>query len=178
MGDGDGLYCHTGMLASTEWLYRDMKRHGKLNKILAEYEGYKLRIIGHSLGAGVAAILSVLLRPKYPNLRCLAFSPPGCVMSENLADDVASFTTAYVVNDDIVARTSIEGFEELRDCILEIIYRIKIPKHEVTRVSKNYDDTTVDGLSKAINHILYDKDDMKDSKFKHDIEEFQKFQNE
>jgi len=174
--DGKEFYCHTGMLASTEWIYRDMKKNGKLTKVLAEYEGYKLRIIGHSLGAGVAAILSVLLRPKYPNLRCLAFSPPGCVMSENLADDVASFTTAYVVNDDIVARTSIEGFEELRDSILEMIYRIKIPKHMVTKVSKYYDNTTVDGLSKAINHILYDKDDTKDSKFKQNIEEFQKLQ--
>ena len=174
--DGDGLYCHTGMLAYTEWIYRDMKRHGKLHKILAEYEGYKLRIVGHSLGAGVAAMLSVLLRPKYPNLRCLAFSPPGCVMSENLADDISTFTTAYVVDDDIVARTSIEGFEELRNSILEIICRIKIPKHMVTKVSKNYDDTTVDGLSEAINHILYDKDDTKDSKFKQEIEEFQKHQ--
>mmetsp|Transcript_23753 Transcript_23753/g.26471 ORF Transcript_23753/g.26471 Transcript_23753/m.26471 type:complete len:830 (-) Transcript_23753:86-2575(-) len=176
--DGKDFYCHTGMLASTEWIYRDIQKIGKLTKILAEYEGYKLRIIGHSLGAGVAAILSVLLRPKYPNIRCLAFSPPGCVMSENLADDVASFTTAYVVNDDIVARTSIEGFEELRDSILEMIYRIKIPKHMVTKVSKYYDNTTVDGLSKAINHILHDKDDTKDSKFKHKIEEFQKHQKE
>ena len=174
--DGDGLYCHTGMLASTEWLYRDMKRHGKLNKILAEYEGYKLRIVGHSLGAGIAAILSVLLRPKYPDLRCLAFSPPGCVMSENLADDISTFTTAFVVNDDIVARTSIEGFEELRNSILEMICRIKIPKHMVTKVSKNYDDTTVDGLSEAIDHILYDKDDINDSKFKQEIDEFQKHQ--
>ena len=40
-------------------------------------------------------------------------------MSENLADNVASFTTAYIVNDDIIARTSIQGFEALRDGILD-----------------------------------------------------------
>ena len=75
--DSEGLYCHTGMLTTTEWLYRDLKKHEMLTKVLAENRSYKLRIIGHSLGAGVAAILSVLLRPKYPDLRCLAFSPPG-----------------------------------------------------------------------------------------------------
>ena len=32
---------------------------------------------GHSLGAGVAATLAVLLRNKFPGLICYAFSPPG-----------------------------------------------------------------------------------------------------
>ena len=32
---------------------------------------------GHSLGAGVAAVLSILLRPIYPHVRCFAYSPPG-----------------------------------------------------------------------------------------------------
>ena len=34
-------------------------------------------ITGHSLGAGTAALLSMLLRDQYPQLRCFAFSPPG-----------------------------------------------------------------------------------------------------
>lgn len=38
---------------------------------------YGLVIVGHSLGAGTAAILSFLLRPQYPTLRCYAYSPPG-----------------------------------------------------------------------------------------------------
>ena len=36
-------------------------------------------IVGHSLGAGVASALAVLLRPQYPGLVCYAMSPPGCV---------------------------------------------------------------------------------------------------
>lgn len=34
-------------------------------------------VIGHSLGAGVAVLLGILLRPEYPNLRVYAFSTPG-----------------------------------------------------------------------------------------------------
>jgi len=33
--------------------------------------------VGHSLGAGVAAILAILLKNDYPNLKCISFSPPG-----------------------------------------------------------------------------------------------------
>lgn len=40
---------------------------------------YELIITGHSLGAGVAAILAILMHeePPYRHLKCFAFSPPG-----------------------------------------------------------------------------------------------------
>ena len=38
---------------------------------------YKLVITGHSLGAGVACVLGILLQPEYPKLHCYAYSPPG-----------------------------------------------------------------------------------------------------
>ena len=40
-------------------------------------ETYRLVIVGHSLGAGTATILAVLLKEQYPNLQCYAYSPPG-----------------------------------------------------------------------------------------------------
>lgn len=38
---------------------------------------YKLVITGHSLGAGTAALLAIMLRNSFPTLQCYAFSPPG-----------------------------------------------------------------------------------------------------
>eukprot|EP00536_Pseudo-nitzschia_multiseries_P016233 jgi/Psemu1/312900/fgenesh1_kg.1051_\ len=174
--DGKGLYCHTGMLATTEWLYKDIEERGKLERVVADYKDYDLRITGHSLGAGVASILSYLLRPKYPQLRCLAFSPPGCVMSENLAKETETFTTSFVVNDDIIARMNYENFEELRDGVLEMICRIKIPKYQVTNVIKKYDDSTEEGLSDAIGKILCKEEDIEDSEFKRQVDKFLAFQ--
>jgi hypothetical protein len=45
---------------------------------------YSLVVVGHSLGAGVASLLSVLLRHEFPAVRCMAYSPP-LLMSEPLA---------------------------------------------------------------------------------------------
>lgn len=33
-------------------------------------------VVGHSLGAGAAALLAIMLRSSYPQVRCYAFSPP------------------------------------------------------------------------------------------------------
>lgn len=38
---------------------------------------YKLVITGHSLGAGTASLLAILLRNSFPTLQCYSFSPPG-----------------------------------------------------------------------------------------------------
>ena len=38
---------------------------------------FQLVLVGHSLGAGTAAILALLLRHDYPSLHCYAYSPPG-----------------------------------------------------------------------------------------------------
>lgn len=43
-------------------------------------QDYRVVVTGHSLGAGVASLLAILLRPKYPKLHCFAYGPPGCIV--------------------------------------------------------------------------------------------------
>ena len=50
---------------------------------------YKIRTVGHSLGAGCAALLSLLLQADYPSVRALAVSPPGGLVSEGACREVA-----------------------------------------------------------------------------------------
>ena len=40
---------------------------------------YKLVVVGHSLGAATAAVLSLLLRDRYPQLKCIGYGMPGSV---------------------------------------------------------------------------------------------------
>jgi sn1-specific diacylglycerol lipase len=146
-------------------------RHAKLDSLLlGEYKHYKLRVLGHSLGAGCASILSVLLRPKFP-VRCLAFSPPGCVFSKNLAQECSEWLTSYILNSDIVARLSVESFEALRNDMLETICRIKIPKYNVLGYGY-HSIKNKSGLATANEETLYEKEEIKESPFKKQVEQF------
>lgn len=44
--------------------------------------------MGHSLGGGVAALLTLLLKPVYPGVKALAVSPPGGLVSEGACREV------------------------------------------------------------------------------------------
>jgi sn1-specific diacylglycerol lipase len=154
-------------------------RHGKLKEIMeGEYKDYRLRIVGHSLGAGCAAVLSVMLRPVYPNLRCLAFSPPGCVFSENLAEDSSPWLTSYILDVDIVPRLAIGPFEDLRDSVLQMIYRIKVPKYQVFERTRMPTVQDREELAEENKRILYDEDEVPDSEFKRQVDLFLEFQAE
>lgn len=153
------------------------ERHGKLEGLLSgKYHKYRLRLTGHSLGAGCAAILSMFLLPKYKNLRCLAFSPPGCVFSKNAAERCSSWVTSYVLHADVVPRLSIESFEGLRDSILEMICRIKVPKHRVLSYSSAGGGKGGKPLPVANEETLYEVDCVKASEFKTQVDEFKAFQ--
>lgn len=132
--DGSNIYVHGGMLAACEWILKGFRANRILEKLFAPespYAGYQLRVTGHSLGAGAAAIMAMMLRPKYPNVKCHAFSPPGATMSENAAKDCEKFTTAYVLDADIIPRASLTSLENLRVDLVDIISRIKVPKNKV-----------------------------------------------
>jgi sn1-specific diacylglycerol lipase len=126
-----GEYCHSGMLQCALEMYNDLERHQILDRLLLgdspKFPGFKVVITGHSLGAGIGSILSLLLAPKFPGLRCLCFSPPGCVMSTRAC--AQSYITSYVLDSDVVPRMSLHSIVGLRNDILEMIARIKVPKH-------------------------------------------------
>ena len=65
---------------------------------------YDLVVVGHSLGAGTAAILAILMHDQFPELHCFAFSPPGGLMSASCVEQTKSFITSVVVGKDVVPR--------------------------------------------------------------------------
>jgi sn1-specific diacylglycerol lipase len=109
--------------------------HGIVDDLLRipEYSDYTIRLTGHSLGAGCAAILSFMLRKKHPNLRCHCFCPPGCTMSENMADRCKDYLTSYIFDHDIVPRLTLDSMDHFRDDIFEMIARVKVAKREAIK---------------------------------------------
>jgi hypothetical protein len=77
-------------------------------------------------GAGVASILSLMLRPRFPGLRCIAFSPPGCIFDRRLADASAAWISSPFVGKDMVPRSSWHNLVILRGQMLDVLRRSKV----------------------------------------------------
>jgi hypothetical protein len=117
--DGKSKHCNANMLASAEWIYyQDLRGHGMLHKLQEDessaHHNYQLMVIDQSVGAGIASVLSLHLRPPFPKIRCLAFSPPGCVFSSNV--DCSEWALSCVLDSDseILPRLSADSFAAFR----------------------------------------------------------------
>ncbi|TMS13673.1 Sn1-specific diacylglycerol lipase alpha [Larimichthys crocea] len=84
---------------------------------------YGLVIVGHSLGAGTAAILSFLLRPQYPTLHCYSYSPPGGLLSEDAMEYSKEFVSSVVLGKDLVPRLGLSQLEGFRRHLLEVLQK-------------------------------------------------------
>ena len=85
-------------------LYVFLVRSRVLKALYSEhspFNKYPLIICGHSLGAGCASILSIMLRPTFPLLKCFAYCPPGAVVDDKMAEFCEDFITAIVRQDDL-----------------------------------------------------------------------------
>ena len=65
------------------------------------FQSFLLVICGHSLGAGLACLLAIMLRPIYPSLKCFAFCPPGACVDVVMAKFCERFVTCFVRQDDL-----------------------------------------------------------------------------
>ncbi len=74
--DGAGVvlgYAHFGMLAGARWLLQETIQ--PLRNALADNPGYRCKIVGHSLGGGTAAMLTMMCAYSAPICACSAGIP-------------------------------------------------------------------------------------------------------
>mmetsp|Transcript_18475 Transcript_18475/g.39967 ORF Transcript_18475/g.39967 Transcript_18475/m.39967 type:complete len:605 (+) Transcript_18475:343-2157(+) len=109
-GGSKTLRCHEGAFISSQRLAEDLQP--TIQNLLLP-SGYKIILAGHSLGAGCATILSMLLRSSIPSLqdnnnllKVWAFASPP-VLDLNSALGCSSFVTSVVNNCDVVTRANV-----------------------------------------------------------------------
>ncbi|XP_022599250.1 sn1-specific diacylglycerol lipase beta [Seriola dumerili] len=124
-------YGHKGMCQAAGYIYKKLVNDGILNQAFSVAPEYKLVITGHSLGAGTASLLAILLRNSFPTLQCYAFSPPGGLLSKALADYSKDFVLSVVLGKDLVPRLSIPNMEDLKRRILKIVSNCNKPKYRI-----------------------------------------------
>ncbi|CEF97538.1 Lipase, class 3 [Ostreococcus tauri] len=117
-GDGKELrvgYAHSGFLTMARYLERVIK--DDLVKALKSNPGYDMKLVGHSLGGGVAVLLTEMLlqdeRFQSVGLHCYTFACPS-TLSRELAESVRPFVTTCVNNSDLVAFVSFSKVNELQ----------------------------------------------------------------
>ncbi|XP_068663658.1 uncharacterized protein [Aristolochia californica] len=108
----DGGFVHHGFLKSAIWL---LNQESETLKTLWSETGcsYKMVFAGHSLGSGVAALLTTVVVNHLNRfggiprslIRCYAVAPARC-MSINLAVKYADVINSVVLQDDFLPRTS------------------------------------------------------------------------
>ncbi|XP_022935324.1 uncharacterized protein LOC111442246 [Cucurbita moschata] len=108
----DGGFVHHGLLKSAIWLLNQESE--TLKRLWVENgSDYNMVFAGHSLGSGVAALLTVIVVNHRDRLggiprskvRCYAVAPARC-MSLNLAVKYADVINSVILQDDFLPRTA------------------------------------------------------------------------
>ncbi|VDM42009.1 unnamed protein product [Toxocara canis] len=128
---GEEVRVHRGMLRSARYVLDTLKEHHVLEDLRVLYPNYGISVCGHSLGAGVATLLALLLKQSYDSVRCYAFSPPGCVISESGLRETENLVFSVIVGDDLVPRLSYQALHKLKYGIIDSLLACNSAKCEI-----------------------------------------------
>ena len=134
-GGSNTLRCHEGVFISSQRLAEELL---PIIKNLLLPSGYKIVVVGHSLGAGCAAILSILLRSSIPSLqesddilKVYAFASPP-VLDLDSAIGCSSFLTSVVNNCDVVPRANVSPLMATMSLLRAVNKRLREQKLDMS----------------------------------------------
>ncbi|KAM3579022.1 hypothetical protein VKS41_008558 [Umbelopsis sp. WA50703] len=145
-----GGLAHSGMLASAQWFFTNIipqifhyvhNHHSAIDNFI---------ITGHSLGAGSASLLTMMVVDHIEELRYLSNNPdfrvhcysyaPVAAVTEELGNAYSDYIDSFVCQDDIVGRTSYGTAMELKELIMDALAAVEavggigqVNKHEDAR---------------------------------------------
>lgn len=153
--DGHDRFAHEGFLKSADFIRTELEDNKVLDKVFAddrvnsgasgdrhdENDTYDLSVVGHSLGAALASLVAIMLRPKYPLVKCVAFAPPALIFDHATAEECKDFIVSVVLGDDCVPRLNFFSLCHMRERVMDALIRAKIPKSTIFRMKyQNFDE--------------------------------------
>uniref|UniRef100_A0A182LSM2 Diacylglycerol lipase-alpha n=1 Tax=Anopheles culicifacies TaxID=139723 RepID=A0A182LSM2_9DIPT len=124
---------HKGMVQAAIYIKQKLEEENLIQRALKHNpargtQRFGLILVGHSLGAGTASILAILMKQQYDVLHCYSYSPPGGLLSMPAVEYSKSFITSVVVGKDVVPRIGLYQMEALRADLINAIQRSIDPK--------------------------------------------------
>eukprot|EP01094_Clydonella_sp_ATCC50884_P023102 TRINITY_DN5452_c0_g1_i1.p1 TRINITY_DN5452_c0_g1~~TRINITY_DN5452_c0_g1_i1.p1 ORF type:complete len:1030 (-),score=315.25 TRINITY_DN5452_c0_g1_i1:393-3134(-) len=115
-----GGYVHDGMLYSARQVKDKLEPF--IFEALEKHPDYSLVVTGHSLGAGVTGIFTLIFHHDYPTIpiKGYAFASP-CTMSAQLSLDCKDFLVTTALGDDLVPRISYGSMEDLKQTMEKFV---------------------------------------------------------
>ena len=121
-------YTHSGMLKSAQILFDRLG--GVVLRHCQRLPDYSLRVVGHSLGAGVAVLWTLMFReahPEFLNVFCFAFGVPGLFNLELARSMEHEHIYSFVVGNDMFPRLSVGSLMQMRQ---EIVSMNKVARRQ------------------------------------------------
>lgn len=116
---------HRGMATAARWIVAETDE--VVAMAVKTVKKPRVTVLGHSLGAGTAALTAAIMRQNIPTLRCVAFATPPC-LEFDAAESCAPFLTSVVLHDDVVSRASLANVQDLRARLQAIDWRASFEK--------------------------------------------------
>ncbi|KAJ8899389.1 hypothetical protein K2173_018363 [Erythroxylum novogranatense] len=131
----EGYSTHFGTAEAARWFLTH--EIGTIGKCLERYKGFRVRLVGHSLGGAIASLLAIMLRKKSaaelgfnPDIvSAVGYATPPCV-SKECAESCSDFVTTVVMQDDIVPRLNTASLSRLRGEILQTDWTTLVEKED------------------------------------------------
>ena len=104
---------HEGIALIANSLFTNEALNQTIVNALQAHPDFRVVAVGHSLGAGIAALLTILWRTRhlFNDAVCFAIAPPP-ILSPEVAEKGVGFVYSFVNEDDLVPRLSKKALEE------------------------------------------------------------------
>lgn len=110
----NGGLVHRGMRDEADDVITLLKPH--IDTAFIHHPDYHLVLTGHSLGAGAAAIASLILQTSYPSIKAYCYACPSCVSAE-LLPQLAQSVVSVMNMHDLVPRMNSSAMHGVRDAL-------------------------------------------------------------
>jgi sn1-specific diacylglycerol lipase len=140
----DETYSHGGFMESALHILEHIESQCTLQRLLDEDSERKLVIVGHSLGGGLAALLTMILKARYHHTRGLCYAPPAVTIDQVAAHDCRDYLTSVVYGDDCVSSLNYSALTHLRERVLDSLARAKVNKNYILQTMyKKFPESTL-----------------------------------